>query len=174
MKSHGVGRRRFLGMIAAIPAAGSFSVAADARARGMTLKSEGGKPIYDPTLNEIFVAIDSLTAKEGPGFCILERRPDFGFAQVGGGSGVYVAEWREWHGREGNSPLYVAGSSKGRRTLRVEVPTTAPHTIKVMENECLSLADAKTIISAFARDEQRPDGFLWRDITHKVAAAKTQ
>lgn len=35
---------------------------------------EGEEPVNDPTLKEIFTAIDSLTAKEGPGETIVTSR----------------------------------------------------------------------------------------------------
>lgn len=128
--------------------------------------------MQNPTVEQLFVAIDALTPEGGPGFLVLEH-PGFGFVQVAGGDGAYAVEWRDWQGSDESSPLYAAGTCQGGQTKAVRIPTNG-FQVTVMANECLTAEDAKVILGAYLKGEARPEAYVWRDVSDQIPPAPTQ
>ncbi len=131
----------------------------------LELSSEGVAPLKRPTFQQILDAAEALTPDGGPGFLILERGGR-DYLQVAGGNGAYACEWRMYNG---NSPRFshcAMGLYNVARAADIQIPTNGFY-VTVKENERLALSDVKSLLGAFASDDDPPADYRYRDITER-------
>lgn len=131
--------------------------------KGLVLTVENEISVPWPRLEQVYQAIDRLTAKGGPGFMILEG-PGEDYVQVAGGDRVYTLEWRE-HSGDGFRH-WVAGILGAPGDADVIIRTNEFH-VTVKKNERLNSTEVKTILKAYTERAGRPAGFAWRDVTER-------
>jgi hypothetical protein len=131
----------------------------------LELASEDVTPLKRPTLHQILDAAQNLTPEGGPGFLVLERAGR-DYLQVAGGKGAYTCEWRQYDGEIFKH--WTAGLKVQADGPDVQVATNGFY-VAVKHNECIGLADIKTLLTAFANSGGRPAQYSWRDITSRFA-----
>lgn len=130
---------------------------------GITLTPENETAMAAPTPQQICLAVDKVTPRGGPGFLVMEG-PSDDYCQTAGGDGRFTAEWRQYSGTDFKH--WVAGMPPriSERTVKIE---TNGAEVTVRENEVLSADHVKQILIAFAKGEDRPGFYVWRDASAK-------
>jgi hypothetical protein len=131
--------------------------------KDLELSSEGAAVHKRPAYHQIIAAAEALTPDGGPGFMILERGGR-DYLQVAGGNGTYACEWRMYNGSSPRFSHCAIGLYNVASEPDVQIATNGFH-VTVKENERLTLADVKSLLSAFAGDDDPPADFRYRDIT---------
>ena len=127
---------------------------------GIAMTVEDQPVFFSPNSDQICRSVNSMTARGGPSFLILDA--DSGnYAQVAGGDGKFTCECREVSGE--SFQHWVAGRrTKAAGTIRI--PTNG-FQVTVNSNERLSAADVTSILDDFARGRSRSQKWTWRDVT---------
>jgi hypothetical protein len=147
--------------LAAAPEASVWKMQQTRGCTGISLDVEGREAVSGPYEDQVTAALEQLTPSGGPGFLILTNR-DGDYAQVAGGKGAFTAEWREY--ADNTFRHWVAGRAIDKPGGQVAIATNG-FQITVNSNEKLISAEAKSILLAFCRAQERPPQFSWRDVT---------
>ncbi len=122
---------------------------------------EDRRTLIGPRLREVRAAVADMTPDGGPSFLILTK-PNIDYAQIAGGDGAFVFEWREHRGETFSH--WAAGHLDEDSRGSASVQTNGYH-VRVNSNERLSQDDVMELFETFLRDERRPDSYAWRDMT---------